>query len=71
MPERLFARSLEAGPTCSKYVIELESVHRTFLEGDRFDMTLTFERAGTVEIEVEIEPLEEHEHQEAEDDDIS
>lgn len=53
--------------------IELESVQRTFLEGDHFDMTLTFEKAGTVGIEVEIEPLDEHEHEheDAEDDDLS
>ena len=48
--------------------IELESVQQTFLEGDHFDMTLTFENAGTVEIEVEIEPLDEHEH---DDEDVS
>ncbi len=35
--------------------IDLESVHRTFTHGEHFDMTLTFEEAGTVEIEVEIE----------------
>ena len=41
--------------------IELESVHRTFEHGDHFDMTLTFEKAGTVEVEVQIEPVDEHE----------
>jgi copper(I)-binding protein len=46
--------------------IELESVHRTFSQGEHFDMTLTFEKAGTVEIEVEIEPLDEREHEEGE-----
>jgi copper(I)-binding protein len=41
--------------------IELESVHQTFEHGEHFDMTLSFEKAGTVEIEVEIEPVDEHE----------
>lgn len=47
--------------------IELESVHQTFEHGDHFDLALTFEKAGTVEIEVEIEPVDEHgdEHDEA------
>ena len=40
--------------------IELESVHRTFEYGEHFDMTLTFQKAGRVEIEVEIEPVDEH-----------
>jgi periplasmic copper chaperone A len=44
--------------------IELESVHQTFEHGEHFDMTLTFEKAGTIEIEVEIEPADEHEHDE-------
>lgn len=43
--------------------IELESVQRTFEHGEHFDMTLTFEKAGRVEVEVEIEPLDEHDHE--------
>jgi copper(I)-binding protein len=31
--------------------IELESVHETFEHGQHFDMTLTFEKAGAVEVE--------------------
>jgi periplasmic copper chaperone A len=46
--------------------IELESLHRRFEHGDHFDMTLTFEKAGMVEIEVEIEPADEHEHEKEE-----
>jgi copper(I)-binding protein len=45
--------------------IELEGVHKTFEHGEHFDMTLTFEKAGTVEIEVEIEEApdgEDHDH---------
>lgn len=44
--------------------IELEGVRRMFGHGEHFDMTLTFEKAGTVEIEVEIEPLDEHDDEE-------
>jgi copper(I)-binding protein len=51
--------------------IELESVHRTFEHGEHFDMTLTFETAGTIEIEVEIEPADEHEHDEHEKEETS
>jgi hypothetical protein len=43
--------------------IELESVHRTFEHGDHFDLTLTFEKAGIIEVEVQIEPIDEHEHE--------
>ena len=45
--------------------IELEGVKQAFEHGEHFDMTLTFEKAGTVEIEVEIEELpdaEDHDH---------
>jgi copper(I)-binding protein len=45
--------------------IELEGVKKTFEHGEHFDMTLTFEKAGTVEIEVEIEEVpagEGHDH---------
>lgn len=45
--------------------IELEGVKETFEHGEHFDMTLTFEKAGTVEIEVEIEELpdgDDHDH---------
>jgi copper(I)-binding protein len=50
--------------------LELESVHQTFEHGEHFDLTLTFEKAGRVEVEVEIEPLEEHEgdHEDDKDD---
>lgn len=47
--------------------IELESVQRAFEHGEHFDMTLTFERAGTVAVEVEIEPVDEDEHEHDED----
>jgi periplasmic copper chaperone A len=47
--------------------IELESVHREFEHGDHFDMRLTFEKAGTIEIEVEIEPLDRHGHEETDE----
>ncbi|MEO1020504.1 MAG: copper chaperone PCu(A)C [Pseudomonadota bacterium] len=40
--------------------VELESVHRTFEHGEHFDMTLTFENAGSIEIEVEIEEEDGH-----------
>jgi copper(I)-binding protein len=42
--------------------IELEGVRRMLGHGEHFDMTLTFEKAGTVEIEVEIEPAGGHDH---------
>jgi copper(I)-binding protein len=52
--------------------LELESVHQTFEHGEHFDLTLTFEKAGRIEVEVEIEPLDEHEHEEGHDkDDLS
>jgi periplasmic copper chaperone A len=44
----------------------LQSVQRAFEHGQHFDLALTFEKAGTVEVEVEIEELEhedEHEHE--------
>jgi copper(I)-binding protein len=47
--------------------LELESVRRTFEHGDHFDMRLTFEKAGTIEIEVEIEPLDRHGHEATEE----
>jgi copper(I)-binding protein len=46
--------------------IELEGVRRTFRHGEHFDMTLTFEKAGTVEIEVAIEPAGGPEHEDEE-----
>ena len=33
----------------------LQSVQRTFEHGQHFDLTLTFERAGSIEVEVEVE----------------
>jgi copper(I)-binding protein len=33
----------------------LQSVQRTFEHGQHFDLALTFEKAGTVEVEVEVE----------------
>jgi periplasmic copper chaperone A len=33
----------------------LQSVQRSFAHGQHFDLTLTFERAGAIEVEVEIE----------------
>jgi len=40
----------------------LQSVQRTFEHGQHFDLALTFEKAGTVQVEVEIEePDREHE----------
>jgi periplasmic copper chaperone A len=48
--------------------IELESVHQTFEHGEHFDLTLTFEKAGRIEVEVEIEPLDEHEEGHEKDD---
>ncbi len=48
--------------------IELESVQQTFLHGDHFDMVLTFEKAGPVEVEVVIEPVDGDEHETDEDD---
>jgi hypothetical protein len=47
--------------------IELESVHRTFEHGEHFDMTLTFEKAGMVEVEVQIEPFGGHEDEHEKD----
>ena len=44
----------------------LQSVQRTFEHGQHFDLALTFERAGTVEVEVEIEEPD-HEHEEGEE----
>jgi copper(I)-binding protein len=41
----------------------LQSVQRTFEHGQHFDLALTFERAGTVEVEVQIEEPE-HEDEE-------
>ena len=42
----------------------LQSVQRAFEHGQHFDLALTFEKAGTVEVEVEIEELEhEDEHE--------
>jgi periplasmic copper chaperone A len=42
----------------------LQSVQRTFEHGQHFDLALTFEKAGTVEVEVEIEePDHEDEHE--------
>lgn len=41
--------------------IELDSVQATFEHGEHFDMTLTFENAGTIAIEVEVEAADDHE----------
>jgi copper(I)-binding protein len=46
--------------------IELESVRRVFGHDEHFDMTLTFEKAGAVEIVVDIEPAGGHEHEDEE-----
>ncbi len=40
--------------------IELEGVTQTFEHGKHFDMTLTFEKAGIVQIEVEVEERDDH-----------
>ena len=40
--------------------IELEGVTQTYPHGGHFDMTLTFEKAGTVRIEVEVEERDDH-----------
>ncbi len=45
--------------------IELESVHQTFEHGEHFDLVLTFENSGTVEIEVEVEEEDDHHHKPA------
>ena len=46
----------------------LQSVQRIFEHGQHFDLALTFEKAGTVEVEVEIEePDHEHDHEEGHD----
>jgi copper(I)-binding protein len=46
----------------------LQSVQRAFEHGQHFDLALTFERAGTVEVEVEIEePDHEEEHEEGDE----
>jgi periplasmic copper chaperone A len=43
----------------------LQSVQRTFEHGQHFDLLLTFERAGAIEVEVEIEePGHEDDHEE-------
>lgn len=42
----------------------LQSVHRSFVHGQHFDLALTFEKAGPVEIEIEIEESD-HEDQPA------
>jgi copper(I)-binding protein len=43
----------------------LQSVQRTFAHGQHFDLTLTFEKAGTVAIEIEIEDQGEHDEEPA------
>jgi copper(I)-binding protein len=43
----------------------LQSVQRTFDHGQHFDLALTFEKGGTVEIEVEIEDRDEHDEEPA------
>jgi copper(I)-binding protein len=59
------AIAIEPGQTVSmepgSIRIVFDDVKRTISAGEHFDMTLTFENAGTVEVEVEIEEAHEHE----------
>jgi len=43
----------------------VQSVQQTFEHGQHFDLTLTFEKAGTVELEIEIEEQGEHDEEPA------
>ncbi len=44
----------------------LQSVQRSFEHGQHFDLALTFEKAGTVEIEVEVEEPDHEDHEDHE-----
>jgi periplasmic copper chaperone A len=42
----------------------LQSVQRIFEHGQHFEMALTFEKAGSVEVEVEVEEPTDEDHEE-------